>query len=64
MIELSIFLLQDPFDIADMFREEIDDVHTLLQVLRNVNIDHLLSELTEYIVLELPSRDQTALDFS
>ena len=33
------------------------------QLLRHIDIEHLLAELTEYIVLEVPLRDESALDY-
>ena len=44
-----------------MFRENIQGIDA--QVLRNVDIEHLLAEITEYIVLELQLREANALDY-
>eukprot|EP00795_Rhopilema_esculentum_P010371 gene10371-19073_t len=52
---------EDPFDLKDMFREEVMDFDQ--QLLRHIDIEHLLAELTEYIVLEVPLRDESALDY-
>ena len=57
----DLFSLQDPFDVDDMFRENIQGVDA--QVLRNVDIEHLLAEITEYIVLELQLREANARDY-
>ena len=45
-----------------MFRTEIDDFDG--QILRSVDVEHLLAELTEYIVLEVPRRDANSIDMS
>ena len=56
-----LFSSKDPFDIKDIFRVEIENFDE--QLLRSMDLEHLLAELTEYIILEVPRREENSIDF-
>eukprot|EP00794_Sanderia_malayensis_P015622 gene15622-17198_t len=54
---------EDPFNLEEKFREELVDESREMKMLRNTDVVHLIHELTEYIILELPEREDNALDY-
>jgi len=51
---------QDPFNLKDIFLDEVESFDE--QLLNSMDLEHLFAELTEYIIVEVPRREENSID--